>query len=60
MTHTPAGHLLPAVRVGVNWDAEGSKGKQKDAITYKTEAAGDEALLKEMFESGWIAYSSRE
>lgn len=59
-THTPAGHLLQALRIGVYLDTEGSKGKQKNAIIYKTEAAGDEALLKKTFESGWIAYSSRE
>lgn len=58
--HTPAGHLLQAVRTGVYWETEGSKGKQKDAIIYKAEAAGGEALLKKTFESGWIAYSSRE
>lgn len=50
----------PSVRIAVCLDTEGSKGKQKDAIIYKTEAAGDEALLKKTFESGWIAYSSRE
>lgn len=36
----------PSVRIAVCLDTEGSKGKQKDAIIYKTEAAGDEALLK--------------
>lgn len=60
MTHTPAGHLLQAVRIGACLDTEGSKGRGKDAIICKTEAAGDEALLKKTFESGWIVYSSRE
>lgn len=62
-THTHTHTCWASAPSSEDWsylDAEGSKGKRKDAIIYRTEAAGDEALLKKTFESGWVAYSSRE